>query len=424
MISTAADPEGTTRTPGASLVVALAIGSAAGFLLCGYELIRSASTSLFIGAHGAGRLPYAMVAGTALTIVLLYGYGRLLTLTGPRRTLLFASLLSGVAIVVLYPATRCGCVAIPTAAYALREAYIVILVEQYWSFINSVFRERQAKRLTGLICGIASLGAVVGGYATRWLADGGGRWQMGTDALLLLAGCSLLPAALCSDLAYRIVGEPDHPVRPDAPREALALRLFAESSVLRRIGLLILLTQVVSTALDLAFFGVVEHALPLKDARTAFIGQFYGRLNLVAAVLQFVAVPVLLSLVPLHRLHAAIPLLHIGAAVALLANPSLLTAGLAFMAFKALDYSLFRAGKELFYMPLSFDSRYRAKEVIDAFGYRAAKGISAGAAALARATLGALPVAAYPFTVLCAATGWLWTVVGLARQHEAAAPRA
>ena len=44
------------------------------------------------------------------------------------------------------------------------------------------------------------------------------------------------------------------------------------------------------------------------------------------------------------------------------------------MLFKAFDYSIFRAAKEVLYIPLGFDARYRAKEVIDVFCYRTGKG--------------------------------------------------
>ena len=40
---------------------------------------------------------------------------------------------------------------------------------------------------------------------------------------------------------------------------------------------------------------------------------------------------------------------------------------------------MFRAAKEVLYIPFSFDVRYRAKEVIDVFGYRAGKGVSSAA---------------------------------------------
>ena len=42
--------------------------------------------------------------------------------------------------------------------------------------------------------------------------------------------------------------------------------------------------------------------------------------------------------------------------------------------FKALDYSVFKAAKEILYIPLPFAARYRAKEVVDVFGYRLSKG--------------------------------------------------
>ena len=52
----------------------------------------------------------------------------------------------------------------------------------------------------------------------------------------------------------------------------------------------------------------------------------------------------------------------------------MVTVGLAFFLFKAFDYSIFRAAKELLYIPLNFDERYRAKYVIDVFVYRTGKG--------------------------------------------------
>ena len=59
-----------------------------------------------------------------------------------------------------------------------------------------------------------------------------------------------------------------------------------------------------------------------------------------------------------------------------LISPGLLTASIAFLVFKSVDYSLFRAAKELLYVPLPFDARFRAKELIDVFGYRFGKGSS------------------------------------------------
>ena len=247
----------------------MAIAFAAGFLLCGYELIRSPSTSLYIKFYGAARLPYAMVAGTVLTAIFLYGYGWALTFIGPRRTLLFTSLFSCFAITLCYFALRREIAPASLVLYAFREAYIVIIIEQYWSFINSTLREGQAKKFNGPICGVGSIGALMGGLMVGQLAE-----PIGTEALLLLAAASLLPAAFCSDLSYRLGGEPA-PLERERGRKSLALKLFRDSSYLRRIGLLIVLTQVISTTFDLRFSLLLEAAKPIKDIRTAYLGNFY-----------------------------------------------------------------------------------------------------------------------------------------------------
>jgi AAA family ATP:ADP antiporter len=421
---------GGARRPRAA-AFAFAIALAAAFQLGAYEFIRGPATSLAIEAFGARNLPYAMLAGAVLTFVLLFGYGLALTRLGPRRTLLATSLASSAAVAACFLASRSGSRAAAGAVYAFREAYIVILIEQYWSLINSVLRAREAKTLNGLICGIGSLGAIAGGYAVARVGRivGPGIMDLlgapsATSVLLLFAALLILPAAACSDLAFRLGGEP-RPVPGGAPAPraaALSLSLFRESSYLRRIGLLVVLTQFVAAVLDLRFFALVQEALPVLDERTAYIGGFFARLNVAAGVLQFIGAPLLLGLVRLRFLHPAIPLIHVATGIVLLARPTLFTGSLAYLVFKAVDYSVFRAGKEMLYMPLSFDSRYRAKEVIDAFGYRASKGIAAAATSAAtfaaRSLGGALPGWVFPGVAVAASAAWLATVLPVVRRYE------
>jgi AAA family ATP:ADP antiporter len=166
--------------------------------------------------------------------------------------------------------------------------------------------------------------------------------------------------------------------------------------------------------LDLRFNGLLEEAAPFKDERTAYLGKFYFHLNVVAFYCQFVAAPVLLRLCSLRLIHAAIPLVHLASCSLLLARPSLVTSDLAFLLFKTLDYSIFRAGKEILYIPLSFDARYRAKQVIDAFGYRASKGVTSGLLALA-SIFRSLPGVIYPLIAMISSAGWLFFVTKLTK---------
>src|SRR5699024_4297091 len=95
----------------------------------------------------------------------------------------------------------------------------------------------------------------------------------------------------------------------------------------------------------------------------------------------------------------------------LFGSPTLFNAGMAYMVFKVLDYSIFRAAKELLYIPLSFDARYRAKELIDVFGYRFGKGgMSLMVVAMQKAKFA---VAEPTFAVIAAGAAVLWAALAI-----------
>ncbi|MCY4567743.1 MAG: Npt1/Npt2 family nucleotide transporter, partial [Candidatus Poribacteria bacterium] len=134
--------------------------------------------------------------------------------------------------------------------------------------------------------------------------------------------------------------------------------------------------------------------------------------------LQLVAVPLALRFIALRYIHLTIPIVHFVSSLILTVSPSLRTGTAAYVTFKALDYSLFRAGKELFYMPLSYDSRYRAKQVIDSFGYRFSKGGSAGVLVLVRLGVETIAGVAYSITVMVVAVLWAPVAFGLTRMYQ------
>ncbi len=395
-------------------IAVLTLAVAAFFLLFGYECARSASVSLFLETYGAHRLPVVLALGPVGTIILLFGYGRLLSLAGTERTLFFTTLLSGLGILVCYLAISQGSKVAVGGVYVLREAYIVILIEQYWSFIDSTLKSDQAKNINGPICGIASLGAISGGLSVGQLSG----W-LGTDYLLLLAAFSLIPAAFFSALAFRLGGEPTPPSKDQHDkRGALDLNLFRRNRTVLHIAYLIILTQVIATVLELRFSRSLEVAIPMMDERTAYLGNFYALLNTTAFIFQFIITPIMLRSLSLRQVHMVIPLVHITACAILIIHPTLLAGAGAYLLFKALDYSVFRAGKELLYIPLSFNARYRAKEVIDAFIYRASKGLTSGFIASAAILFGRLPGVIYPSIAVLSSVVWLYLINQLTRNHK------
>jgi len=110
--------------------------------------------------------------------------------------------------------------------------------------------------------------------------------------------------------------------------------------------------------------------------------------------------------VPLRRVHAAIPLLYGLAALAAVAFPILPVLGAVFFISKTVDYSVFRAAKEVLYIPLSFTARYRAKMTVDALIYRSSKGVVSALLSVSSQVFGLLPLRLYPLLVVFLCGGW------------------
>ena len=396
------------------LFAAFAISAAASFLLCGYEFIRSVSNSLFIEAYTADNLPWVMTAVPPSVLLILYIYGRLLSWLGATRTLTITSFLSAALIYGCYLLLLRGVGFAAAIIYVFREAYIVIIIEQFWSFVNSTLTSKQAKMINGPFCAIASVGSVTGGLLTaRWAET------LGSETLLLFTAASLIPTAIFGVIAYAFAGEPQPTQDEEGGRRGhLGIITFFQSRYLLFIGLLIISTQVISTVLDIRFNGLVEMEMSDKDMRTAFFGNFFAGLGALSAILQVLAVPIALRLISIKVIHIGIPIFHLLNGYLLTLFPSLRTGAAAFLMFKSFDYSLFRAAKELFYIPLSYDERYRAKQIIDSFLYRSAKGGSAGVIALIGLGIKTIPGMAYSIAAMAASCVWSGLVLNLTSQYQ------
>src|SRR3989338_6156792 len=295
----------------------ICISCAAAFLLGGYEFLRSSTNTLFQAAYGTENLPLITAIMPIGLIFVLYLYGWLLSRLGPRRTLLFTSLASGVVIAICYLEIRAGSKIATGVAYIFREAYIVLLIEQYWSFLNSTFGQIHARKLNGPVAGIASIGSISGGLLLSRLAE-----PLGTVSMLLFAAGAGLAAALFSDLAYQKCGEPKPtPQEKEGKQGQLGIKVLSHSPLLILLLTLVMTTQIVSTVLMLSFQTILHAAIPNPDSQTAFSGQFFAWLNGASAFFQFVAAPFLLTTISLKWIHAIIPLIHIAAATALVLAP-------------------------------------------------------------------------------------------------------
>ncbi len=342
-------------------------------LFTSYECLRSPSNVLFQSAFGPENLPAAMTALPIVLVGLIALYNWLLSHYGPRGTLRRLTLLSSALLLLCAVGTFRNSPLAICMLFIWGQSYVVILGEQYWSFYNSAFTPETGKKTHGVLAGIMSLGSFTGGMMVSFLSPViGATWLPVIGALLLIPGLVLIERAYART--------PELAKIPEIPKEdaQTSLQLFRTTPLLVFLALVVLATQMLSTTFGLAFQTLLHHSMPQIDVQAAYSGKFYAAVSVLSVFFQFIVTPIALSWTSPQVIQGILPFVHLGTASVLFFHPTVMAATIAFAIFKSLDYSLFRASKEILYMPLSFDARYRAKEWIDVFGYRIGKGLTSG----------------------------------------------
>lgn len=378
------------------------------FLVTSYGFIRPTAESLFIKTYGTRNIPYAMTAMALSLPLFIYLYGWTLSKLGAMKTLLCSLAVSTCVFLTCFIAIKAGNSSPVAVLYLFKDIYIAIIIEQYWSLINSVLTTGEAKVLNGIILGGYSLGNLVPSIVLYKYAE-----ALGTRCFVLISACVLLPALYFSYKAYKMTGVPEPSgAEKDSGKGHLHLSLLLENHRLLTLAGIMLLSQATATTFNLKMLYTLQYSVPNMDARTAYLGGFWTICTIATVCVQWFAVPVILKFAKSKHVYAGVPLVSAIMCLVLVFFPNLTIATGALLIYKILDYSLFRASKELLYIPMTYDARYRAKQIIDVFMVRLAKGSTGGImAALGLTALSPFIGTIYPvFGLACAAC---WTGLGI-----------
>jgi AAA family ATP:ADP antiporter len=334
-----------------------------------YAIVRPVCNSVFIHAYGASIFPYAWLAIIPLNLGVVYLYNRFLPKLGSLR--MFLTILG----IVMGGNLACAFLlkefhALPFIFYIWKEVYIVLMFQQLWSIINTTIPMTRAKYLFGFVAAAGGLGGTAGSFIPSCLAV-----KMGSESLLF--ACPLIYAFLA--LAYMAMFK-NSAIAQEIPVEkkpdfSEGFKMIRNSQFLGFILFIVVFMQLGATLVDYQFHTLLEHEFPDKDLRTEYAGKVLGIVNFLTMGLQLVGTFLVVQLLGLKRAHLFVPATFLCNAVGFAIFPIFGMASFSYITVKSFDFSLFGVIKEMLYIPLKLDEKFRAKAIIDVFAYRSAKAL-------------------------------------------------
>ena len=341
------------------------------FILLSYPLVRSSSSALFYEYYTADDYSFATFIGVIVLMVFIGVSNFLQNRIGIQKLYLGTGIVSIGMLGISYLGLQAGIKEFAYALFATKESYIVVLVHMCLAYANAYYPLDQLKKLIGPIGAVGSIGGIVGGQLTSFLAT-----SMGTEAVFTVSLTLIFTSSLIFYFTQGvfIAGLNQNKLSLTPLRAVQDVKKYVFL-----IGLVVALSQFVIYIADLQFNMIFEKVVTTKDARASYLGDFYSIINFVSLFLQFVVLPFLLTRVELRSIFIFIPglyfLLVIGGFS--FGATSLIAISSVFIAMKGTDYSLFAATKDVMYHPLLSLQKFGAKYITDMFVYRTAKAIIA-----------------------------------------------
>ncbi len=376
-----------------------------------YALASGASQSLFISTYGAKRLPWAWLAVAVGSAVVTYVLAQAAKKTDIVRLFGRSCIVSALSLTALLLAHAWH---MPHSSFALfvwKDIYIIVLVELFWTFANVAFNLRSAPRTYGFFCAAGSFGSVSGGLALGPLGNTMGTANMMWLILPMLALIGFGTIALAKNAT---INRLDHV--PAEAQNTPAAKLWRNPYLLR-LAALVAVAQAMITLTEFRFSSMLEANYTSEADRTHLIGLVSAVTNTLSFVVQLVSAQIFAAF-GLQRTLLALPWMLGVIFLSTLTKPGLVTTSACQIAGKTVDYSLFRAAKEMLYIPLSYAEKTQGKAFVDIFMYRIAR----GCASMLLLLLAARPQADFLLGIASVVLSalWLGVIVGVLRRYRMA----
>ena len=258
------------------------------------------------------------------------------------------------------------------------SVFNLFVVSVFWSFMNDIYDKDQAKRLFGSIAAGGTVGALCGPMLTTWLAQ-----PLGTHNMLLISALFLLIPLICiKKLSHWFKQQPQSLVddsfqNPIGGHWLAGFTLIARSPYLMGIGLLILIFSTLSTFLYFQQASIIQDTFSNSSERTSVFAMIDLAVNTLTILIQFFLTGRIVKTLGLAWTLALIPLFLVVGFIMLSISPVIAVLIVVQVLRRAGNYSIMRPAREMLYVVLEREEKYKAKNFIDTVVYRGGDAVSA-----------------------------------------------
>jgi ATP:ADP antiporter, AAA family len=338
----------------------------AGLMLAHQVASKAARDALFLSQFDISYFPRMVVVGSAISIVGGLLNSRILQILTPARMVPWTLLFSGTLHLVEW-GFRSG----PYRPAMIVVMYIhvvglgAIVLSSFWSLLNEQFDPRSGKKYFGRIAGTGTLGGIFGGVAAERFAT----LLPPTSILLFLGGVHLLCGCISFLLVTRSrqMAASEHPIPAESHdhQSSRPWKIFQGSKYLQMLAGLVVLGTTTAALLDIVFKTQAATLIGRGPALLRFFAIFYTAAQVLTFAVQILVTRKWLEKQGLARGIGSLPAVvtagGIGALIFPLFPVLVVTRALEII-FRG---SIYRAGYELLYTPLSVREKRAAKPVVD-----------------------------------------------------------
>ena len=343
-------------------------------LMWGYNVIRPITRSAFIKDLGADNLPWMPLVAGFVIAAFMAVYTTVISRLPRRWGLPIIQAWMAAMLVAFWFLFKTGATWVAIAFYLWGLLMGILLTSQFWTLANVTYDPRQAKRLFGFVGAGAPLGGIAGGFMAYRAST------LGTFNLVLYSGAilGLAVAVVVVILARERPPEAIGGAEEKGVGFGEALRLLGESKHL----------QVIAIVISFAAIGanIIEQQLNMAaqaakgrgdvDALTSFLGLVTTWTSTIAFVIQVWLTSRIHRFLGIGFALMVLPVGFASTAVVMLLNGALWAPSLARVLDQSLRYTVDKTTREILFLPLSADLKYRAKPFVDVTVDRMAKALS------------------------------------------------